>query len=159
MLNLDINNELEASVIELPCSEQFQLWLETALSFAHNTGLKTKNSELEISLSLVSIEQIQHLNAEYRHKNKPTNVLSFPTDFPEELCIGLLGDIIICAEVVKAEAKAQNKDLFAHWAHMSIHGCLHLLGFDHIEEQEAEAMEALEVRILQDLGIENPYLV
>jgi probable rRNA maturation factor len=103
----------------------------------------------------------QELNHQYRGKNKPTNVLSFPFEIPEHLPEGveieLLGDLIICAPVVEREAQEQNKALLAHWAHMTLHGCLHLLGYDHIEDKEAEEMESLEIEILQKMGFPNPY--
>ena len=100
------------------------------------------------------------LNKEYRGKDKPTNVLSFPFDdmagLPEEET-RLLGDLVICAPVVRKEAKKQDKRPKDHWAHMVVHGTLHLLGYDHIEEAEASEMEALEARILEQFGIKNPY--
>ena len=97
------------------------------------------------------------LNETYRGKAGPTNVLSFPADLPGELELPLLGDIVICAPVVSAEAAEQGKILSAHWAHMTVHGTLHLLGYDHIEEEEAATMEALESAILQRLNYPCPY--
>ena len=107
-------------------------------------------------------EESQALNREYRGKDKPTNVLSFPSELPEEVLDSLprepLGDIIICVPVVFAEAAEQGKAARDHWAHLTVHGVLHLLGFDHIEDDEAEEMEGLEIRVLAGLGIANPYL-
>ncbi|MEJ6654725.1 MAG: rRNA maturation RNase YbeY [Pseudomonas sp.] len=112
----------------------------------------------ELTIRLVDAEESQTLNSEYRHKDYPTNVLSFPADLPPELEIPLLGDLVICVPVVNREAAEQGKPAEAHWAHMVIHGCLHLLGYDHIDDDEAEEMEALERRLLAELGIADPYL-
>ncbi|SDS59174.1 probable rRNA maturation factor [Halopseudomonas litoralis] len=112
----------------------------------------------ELTIRLVDADESQTLNSEYRHKDYPTNVLSFPADLPPELEIPLLGDLVICVPVVNREAAEQSKAADAHWAHMVIHGCLHLLGHDHIEDDEAEKMEALERRLLAELGIADPYL-
>lgn len=97
------------------------------------------------------------LNRDYRGKSGPTNVLSFPADLPPELALPLLGDIVVCAPVVAREAAEQGKPLAAHWAHMAVHGCLHLLGHDHVEEADAVAMETLESTILAQLGFPCPY--
>ncbi|WP_193072717.1 rRNA maturation RNase YbeY [Pseudomonas sp. FME51] len=112
----------------------------------------------ELTIRLVDTDESQALNSEYRHKDYPTNVLSFPADLPPELDIPLLGDLVICVPVVNREAAEQGKPAEAHWAHMVIHGCLHLLGYDHIDDDEAEEMEALERRLLAELGIADPYL-
>ena len=103
---------------------------------------------------------MQELNKAFRDQDKPTNVLSFPAGEIDGLPAdsGLpLGDIVICAAVVKDEAEDQGKSLLDHWAHMIVHGTLHLLGFDHLEEADAAAMESLEIQILGDHGIANPY--
>ena len=94
---------------------------------------------------------------EYRGKNYATNVLSFPSDLPEDFDPPLLGDLALCAAVINKEAQEQNKTATAHWAHMVVHGCLHLLGFDHIDDAEADEMEAREITILRQLGFNNPY--
>ena len=117
----------------------------------------------EVSLSIVSAETIRSLNDDWREKDKPTNVLAFatedipdvvlPPDMPRHL-----GDIVICAEVVKEEAQAQNKPEEAHWIHLTVHGMLHLLGYDHMEQDEAEHMESLERAVLDSFGISDPYL-
>ncbi|WP_288791436.1 rRNA maturation RNase YbeY, partial [uncultured Enterobacter sp.] len=98
------------------------------------------------------------LNLTYRGKDKPTNVLSFPFEAPPGIEMPLLGDLIICRQVVEQEAKEQQKPLEAHWAHMVVHGSLHLLGYDHIEDDEAEEMESLETEIMLALGYEDPYI-
>ena len=114
--------------------------------------------EAELTIRLVNEAEITELNHTYRNNNKATNVLSFPADLPEHIDIPLLGDMIICPSVVKREATEQHKALSSHWAHMVIHGTLHLLGYDHINEREAEEMENLEIQLLAGLGIDNPYI-
>lgn len=115
----------------------------------------------EVSIQVVDEPVISELNETYRHKTGPTNVLSFPFEappgLPEEEAMSMLGDIIICAQVVSREAKEQGKALQAHWAHMVVHGVLHLLGYDHLEDEEAEAMESLEIQLLSELAFPNPY--
>ena len=113
--------------------------------------------DTEVTIRIASESESQSLNKEYRGKDKPTNVLSFPFEAPAGLNIPLLGDLVICSDVVQHEAIQQNKRLLDHWAHMVIHGCLHLLGFDHINDDDATEMEALEVTILKRLAIDDPY--
>ena len=121
-----------------------------------------KNRTAEVSLLLLGDERQQTLNRDYLGKDKPTNVLSFPSDMlgDESLPAGaplLLGDIAIALQITAAEARDEKKTLANHFSHLTVHGMLHLLGFDHIEATEAETMENLETEILQELGIENPY--
>lgn len=115
----------------------------------------------DITLRIVDADEIQELNRDYRGKDKPTNVLSFPFEMPEGLpadaMAPLLGDIIICDSVVRQEANEQHKTLQAHWAHMVTHGVLHLLGYDHIDDDDAAVMEALEIRALAEQGFDDPY--
>jgi probable rRNA maturation factor len=113
------------------------------------------NSELLIRF--VDKIEIQQLNKNYRHQNKTTNVLSFPSDLPIEIDEAILGDVVICIDVVIEQAKTQNKSFNNHLLHMAIHGTLHLLGFNHIEDNEAVEMENLEIKILQKMQINNPY--
>lgn len=113
--------------------------------------------EPELTIRLVGNPESQQLNHEYRGKNKPTNVLSFPFEAPPEVPIPLLGDLIIAVPVVEQEASEQGKTSQAHWAHMVVHGCLHLLGYDHIKDDEAEIMENLERQILAELEFDDPY--
>ncbi|UFN59240.1 rRNA maturation RNase YbeY [Microbulbifer celer] len=134
---------------ELPTDEQLALWAAAAVG--------DHRSEAEISLRIVDEEESQAFNSQYRGRHQPTNVLSFPADIPPELGLPLLGDLIICAPVVAREAEQQHKALADHWAHMMVHGTLHLLGYDHIEDDEAEIMENLETRTLGQLGIDDPY--
>ncbi|TXS89531.1 rRNA maturation RNase YbeY [Parahaliea maris] len=140
-----------ASAEPAPDEDDITSWIEAALA-GHREGQDT-----EISVRLVDREEMTELNGQYRDKPRPTNVLSFPSDLPPELGLPLLGDIVICAPVVADEAAEQGKPLAAHWAHMTVHGTLHLLGYDHIEDDEAEAMEALETRVLAALDIPCPY--
>jgi len=145
---IDIQNACNAEI--LPSNELFQLWAESALTAA-------SNSNFELTIRLVNEDESQQLNKQYRHKDKPTNVLSFPFEVPEGIELNLLGDLVICSQVVEQEATTQNKKLFDHWAHMVVHGCLHLLGYDHINDNDADEMEAFEVKILSQLTITNPY--
>lgn len=134
---------------DLPQSSDFQRWLEAAiLPF---------QEEAEVTIRLVDEAESNELNLTYRGKDKPTNVLSFPFECPPGIELPLLGDLVICRQVVEREASEQGKPLMAHWAHMVVHGSLHLLGYDHIEDGEAEEMEALEVEFMAALGFENPY--
>ncbi|RUO21989.1 rRNA maturation RNase YbeY [Aliidiomarina haloalkalitolerans] len=138
----------------LPSTEQLTAWAEAALA-------AVDQSDAELTIRVTDDAEVQELNRDYRGKDKPTNVLSFPfvADLPEgaEFDIPLLGDIIIAEPTVAAEAAAQGKVYWHHFAHLVVHGTLHLLGYDHIEEQQAEAMEALERVILAGLGIPDPY--
>lgn len=148
-ITLDL--QLASTADTLPTEAQVQQWLDAAiLPF---------QAEAEVTVRIVDHAESQQLNFDYRNKDKPTNVLSFPFQCPPGIELPLLGDLVICAPVVAAEAAEQHKSLQAHWAHMVVHGCLHLLGFDHINDDDAEQMEAEEVTILQQLGINNPYLL
>jgi len=114
--------------------------------------------EAELTIRIVDSEESQELNHQYRGKDKSTNVLSFPFQNPPGITLPLLGDLVVCKAVVEKEATEQQKPLISHWAHMTIHGTLHLLGFDHIEEDEAEAMESIETKLMIELGYSDPYL-
>ncbi|WP_192457241.1 rRNA maturation RNase YbeY [Musicola keenii] len=134
----------------LPAESTFQRWLEAVLPQFQEVA--------EVTVRLVDEEESHHLNLTYRGKDKPTNVLSFPFEAPPEVELPLLGDLIICRQVVEQEAAEQEKTTEEHWAHMVVHGCLHLLGYDHIKDSEAEEMEALETEIMQGMGYADPYL-
>lgn len=116
-------------------------------------------SHYSVAIKIVDETEMTQLNHHYRKKNQPTNVLSFPCLLPPTLRTNHLGDIAICAAVLKKEAQIQQKSLPAHWAHMVVHGVLHLIGYDHISDQEALIMETLEKKILHNLGFPNPYEV
>lgn len=146
-LQVDIQT---ASTEPVPDEDDIRLWIGAALG-------DSRQSDTEISVRLVDREEMAALNRQYRDKAGPTNVLSFPSDLPPELGLPLLGDIVICAPVVREEARQQDKSERAHWAHMLVHGTLHLLGYDHVEEDDATAMEALESTILKQLDYPCPY--
>jgi probable rRNA maturation factor len=149
-LHVDIQTACRQPV---PAEEDLRRWIAAALH-----GRATQE-QVEVSVRLVDSEEMAQLNETYRGKTGATNVLSFPAGLPAELAIPLLGDIVICAPVVRAEAAQQGKTEQAHWAHMTVHGTLHLLGFDHIEEEEAAIMEALESTILSELNYACPYAI
>lgn len=134
---------------DLPEEQDFQRWV--------NAAILPFQAEAELTIRLVDEAESRELNATYRHKDKSTNVLSFPFESPPEIKLPLLGDLVICCQVVQREAREQNKPLLTHWAHMTIHGCLHLLGYDHLTDEQAEEMETLETEILQTLGYSDPY--
>ena len=144
---VDLQIATEAS--HLPSQTDIEQWARAAL--------QNGDPDAELSVRIVGNEESQTLNAQYRQKDKPTNVLSFPADLPEGVDIPLLGDLVICAPVVEVEAQQQGKTSQAHWAHMVVHGTLHLQGYDHIDDAEAEAMEALETQILCKMGYPAPY--
>lgn len=139
-----------ATVEPVPDEEDIRSWITAALS-------GRCEGDTEISLRLVDSDEMTRLNERYRNKQGPTNVLSFPTELPDGVEVPLLGDIVICAPVVRSEAAEQDKALPAHWAHMTVHGTLHLLGYDHIEESDASTMEALESAIMASLNFPCPY--
>ena len=120
-------------------------------------------NNISVNINIANLEEIQQINNDYRNKNKPTNIISFPFEKPAGLpddfteMNDFIGDIVISSDVLEQEAKEQNKHLENHWCHIIIHGVLHLLGYDHIEENEAQEMESLEIKILQSLNISNPY--
>lgn len=134
----------------LPTEEQIVQWARAAV--------QPEGDEVEMTVRIVDEAESHELNLTYRGKDRPTNVLSFPFECPDEVELPLLGDLVICRQVVEREAAEQDKPLMAHWAHMVVHGSLHLLGYDHIEDDEAEEMESLETQIMQGLGFNDPYL-
>ena len=148
MLELDL--QLASDAAELPAEADFRRWCELAL--------QQRSADSELTIRIVDESEARELNHTWRHKDYATNVLSFPADIPDGLLdIPLLGDLVICAPVVAREAADQGKAAAAHWAHLVIHGCLHLLGYDHIEDAEAEEMEALERDLLAELCHPDPY--
>ena len=133
----------------LPAARDFRLWAGAALG--------GRAAGREISVLLVGPQRSRALNAQYRGRDQPTNVLSFPAPPSAARTSGLLGDLVICPAVLRAEARAQHKDARAHWAHLVVHGVLHLAGYDHERKDEALRMERREIRVLRGLGIANPY--
>lgn len=151
-VEVQVDVQLASNAANIPNTAAFTEWVSVALE-----GSGDHSGDAELSIRIVDNDESQALNREYRQKDKPTNVLSFPADIPEFVNIPLLGDLVICAPIVEHEANAQGKTLTAHWAHMVIHGTLHLIGYDHIDDGEAEIMEALEVQLLAKLGFSSPY--
>ena len=151
-LDLHLSRSSGLSPRGLPQRASFQQWIETTLRMAKRRG----NSEL--SIRLVDADEGRSLNRQYRNRDYATNVLSFAVELPVGVKLPLLGDLVICAPVVAREASEQGKQLRDHYAHLTIHGTLHLLGYDHENEADAECMEALERRLLAELGIDDPYL-
>jgi probable rRNA maturation factor len=136
----------------LPAPVSFRRWAEAALR-----GAK-RRKPAELAIRIVDTDEGLALNRDYRGKAYATNVLSFPVELPPGIMLPMIGDLAICAPVVAREAQEQGKPVQHHWAHLTVHGVLHLLGYDHEVDAQAEAMEALETRILAGLGIANPYL-
>ncbi|MBL0041060.1 MAG: rRNA maturation RNase YbeY [Xanthomonadales bacterium] len=135
----------------LPAARSFRQWIELALKGAN------RRRAAEVNVLITDADTGRALNRDFRGKDYATNVLSFPTDLPPEVKSPLIGDLAICAPVVSREAEEQGKRLRDHYAHMVIHGTLHLLGHDHVDDHDAERMEALETRLLAALGIADPY--
>ncbi|MCF7971376.1 MAG: rRNA maturation RNase YbeY [Methylococcaceae bacterium] len=134
----------------LPSDDQLQLWVEKALA--------DYSQDAEVVIRIVDTQEMTELNSQYRGKEGATNILSFPFELPDGVeGIDLLGDLVVCAAVLEQEAKQQSKALSAHWAHIIIHGVLHLLGYDHLTDDEATEMENKEIVLLQELHINNPY--
>lgn len=143
--------------LQIACQHTDNLPTETQIQQWANAAIRPQTLEPEITIRIVDEAESHDLNLTYRGKDKPTNVLSFPFECPDEVELPLLGDLVICRQVVEREATEQGKPLEAHWAHMVVHGCLHLLGYDHIEDDEAEEMEGLETEIMLSLGFTDPY--
>ncbi len=147
-LDLHIQNDDERAA---PGASELELWIGSALL---RTGF---DSHAELTLRIVGEAEMQDFNNRYRNSPRATNVLSFPANLPPHLQLPLLGDIMVCAPLVAKEAEQQDKSLQAHWAHLVVHGTLHLLGYDHVDDSEAQLMEQLETAILGDLGFAAPY--
>ncbi|MFT4021991.1 MAG: rRNA maturation RNase YbeY [Acinetobacter sp.] len=156
-MKLNLSLQQDVSVPELVLKRVYvKKVIETAL---RHLGLA---EDYEIGIACVDLDESHELNLQYRQKDKPTNVLSFPSEIPEEILSMLdaipLGDLVICIPVVLEEAQQQQKQPLDHFSHMLVHGTLHLLGYDHeISDTDAEEMEALEIQILDKLGFDNPY--
>lgn len=141
-----------ACQMQIPFSDDMLIsWIKKALESQCQTG--------ELTLRLVDPEEIMALNASYRQKKKPTNILSFPSQLPKNIPLEypLLGDMIVCPEVLASESQSFGTPLDAHWAHILIHGVLHLFGYDHIQTEDAVVMQTLEIQLLDQFGFTNPY--
>jgi probable rRNA maturation factor len=147
MIHVEVQYDSELS--PLPTKKQLREWARMALAEV--------KEESEITLRIVDETESHALNFQFRGKDKPTNVLSFPYEVIPEMTPHLLGDLVLCAPVILREANEQEKEINAHWAHMIIHGCLHLLGYDHVTPEQAAVMEPLEVTLLNRIGFANPY--
>lgn len=148
-IEMSVSENLDAEEGDIPDADLVQQWAEKACLC---------DDRVVTSVQIVSKDEMRELNNTWRGKDRPTNVLSFPMQSPDEVDLKILGDLALCADVINTEAIQQHKPAQAHWAHMVVHGMLHLQGYDHIDEHQAEEMEALEIRILDQLGFDNPYL-
>lgn len=148
-VTIDLQNA--SGVRTVPLRREFKRWASATLQHLAPEHLRSR-----LSIRIVDEAESAELNQHYRHKQGATNILAFPV--PEGLPDALLGDLAICAAVVTREATEQKKSLDAHWAHLTVHGVLHLKGYDHEEPQAADAMETLEKTILEQLGYQDPYL-
>lgn len=152
-MNAQLHIERSAG-LEAPDDESFRLWVSATCEFL---DLKLAG-EPELSLKISDIPEMTKLNQRFRDRSGPTNVLSFPAELPDDIECALLGDIVICAPLVQKEAREQGKTSQCHWAHLTIHGVLHLLGYDHHNDDTAQVMENLEIQILEQLGCPDPYI-
>ena len=153
---LEVDVQLVCDAAGIPPQAEIRSWVEAALTAA--AGIET--GDVELAVRIVDAEESRALNSRYREQDKPTNVLSFPAEHPDGLpaeADRVLGDVVICASIVAAEAAEQGKAVADHWGHMLVHGTLHLLGFDHQTSADAAAMEALERRILAARSVTDPY--
>ncbi len=148
-MTVSVDVQVADSSADVPGAEHFEAWLAAVL--------ERRRRGAELSVRIVDERESADLNERYRGKRGATNVLAFPADLPDEIGVPFLGDLVICRSVVEREAAEQGKTPEAHWAHMVVHGTLHLLGYDHGSDDEAAEMEALEVQILRRLGYADPY--
>lgn len=158
---VDVEVQYVSEAEGIPDQAQIQYWVESALTLSKELEKKKESRQAELVVRVVDREESAQLNQQYRGKQGATNVLSFPFEMPDEVKesgdMNLLGDLIVCAPVVEEQAQEQGKELFAHWAHMVVHGCLHLIGYDHQVLVDAEEMESLETTILTEMGFPSPY--
>lgn len=152
-MNCKIHLQNASSQKNIPTQKQFKTWVSMALDNQCENLFSPA-----ITIRIVDENESASLNQQYRKKSGPTNILSFPYQQHPGIKSSLLGDLVICAPIVIKEAAKQNKNITAHWSHLVIHGTLHLLGYDHIQENEAQKMESLEILLLKQLGYPNPYM-
>ncbi len=160
IVDVILSDDINADDDEVPEPALLQSWASASCLDCSAKKSNVKDIDLTapgVSILISSPREIQQLNKQYREQDKATNVLSFPMQLPDDVDVQLLGDIALCAAVINEEAQQQNKPAEAHWAHMVVHGMLHLQGYDHINTNDAEEMEALETDILNTLGFGNPY--
>lgn len=148
-MNLELEIQNQTQIGNAPVKSSFVEWTKAAL--------REERDQAELVIRIVAEQESQELNREYRGKDSPTNVLSFPSAVPAVVESYLLGDLVICAQLVVREAEEQGKSEQAHWAHMVVHGVLHLLGYDHQGDDHAKTMEQLEIEVLAGLGFQDPY--
>ena len=152
IIEMTVSESTDPEEGDIPDTDELQLWADKALM---------RDDEVVASLQIVGSNEMRELNNTWRGRDKSTNVLSFPMEIPSDMPdipeMNILGDIVFCPDVINAEAEQQHITKQAHWAHMVVHGMLHLQGYDHIEEKQAEEMESLEIQILNQLGFANPY--
>ena len=146
MINVEVQRAVEG--FDIPDDTQFQTWA---------AAVET-NSDREVSIRIVDEAEITELNRQFRKNSQATNVLAFPAEIPQQVKLPFIGDVVICAPIVAKQAAEQGKSQASHWAHMTLHGILHLQGYDHIDDADAKIMEKLEVQYLNKLGFPNPYL-
>ena len=153
LMRAELEVQRATTLASVPDNDQFQLWVDAALD--------GKSNQFSLSIRIVDETEAQSFNRDYRNKDYATNVLSFPAELPEGLPTVIrqsqMGDLLICAPIVAHEATEQRRSETDHWAHLTIHGVLHLLGYDHEQADEADVMESLETEILAKLGISDPY--
>ena len=147
--SIDLEVVRQINIPSAPNDAQFKQWVLATIAGHRPTA--------SLAIVLMDATTIQRYNAEYRHKNKPTNVISFPTELADEIASDLIGDILLCPTVIQQEIETDSMDAEAHWAHLTVHSVLHLLGYDHESDTDAKIMEDKEIIILETLGYANPY--
>lgn len=147
--------------IQIACKNKLPYQKDELKNLIHQVLKSINHNTCELTIRLVGLSEMTDLNKTYRQQDKPTNVLAFPSSIPDHvpLDVPYLGDIIVCPSILKKEALEQDISLDAHWTHILIHGVLHLLGYDHIEEEDAKKMQALEATLLANFGFKNPYQI
>lgn len=148
-MTLEVDVQIACEGDDLPGQPEIREWARAAIGDSRDRA--------EVTVRIVDEAEGARLNSRFRHRDGATNVLSFPFEAPASVGVPLLGDIVICAPVVRREAMEQSKSERSHWAHMVVHGALHLVGFAHDDDDEARTMEAEERRILANLGFDDPY--
>ena len=148
-MSVEVDVQYAVKADGVPSVSDIETWIGAVV--------RGRRENVQLTVRIVDEEEGTELNERWRQARGPTNVLSFPSEGLEAITPDLLGDVVICAPVVESEAREQGKSLTAHWTHMVIHGTLHLLGFDHVDEDHAREMELLEAQILKELGYSDPY--